>query len=135
MPRSMSIKTRLALLLGFLLLGFLAVWLVSREIERREQAEMLSDARRSRVLTLNHWIDLTGRSLPQIASEFAQSAELNSTLQGATPEFQTKIARELQQAGVAKMWLLQSDGTPRLAIGAAQKPEPPDPPLSPLEFA
>ena len=131
----MSIKTRLALLLGFLLLGFLATWLVTREIERREQEQMLAEARRSRVLTLNHWIDLTGRSLPQFASEFAQAAELNSALQGATPEFQAKIAGELQHAGVAKMWLLQTDGTPRLAIDAARKTGSEPPPLSPQEFA
>ncbi|MEO6568546.1 MAG: sensor histidine kinase [Opitutaceae bacterium] len=131
----MSIKTRLALLLGFLLLGFLATWLVTREIERREKEQMLADARRSRVLALNHWIDLTGRSLPQFASEFAQAGELTSAMQGATPEFQAKIAGELQHAGVAKMWLLQANGAPRLAINAAQKPENEPPPLLPQEFA
>jgi signal transduction histidine kinase len=130
----MSIKTRLALLLGLLLLGFLASWLMTRQIERRETERMLADARANRVQVLNHWIDTTGRSLPQFAAEFAQADELTKPVDRLSTESRARLALELKQGGVEKLWLLRTDGAPQLAIDSAGSSEVAPLPLSPQEF-
>ncbi len=60
----MSIKLRLATLLGLLLLGFLAALVAVRTLERRELEQMVANDRRARIQLLNHWIDATTRALP-----------------------------------------------------------------------
>lgn len=130
----MRIKTRLALLLGLLLLGFLAAWLLTRQIERSEVEDMLLDARGTRVQTLNYWIDLTGRSLPQFAAEYAQSDPLAKAEGAATPELQQQIALDLRQAGVGRLWLVRADGTAQFAVASEEETSSRELPLSPPDF-
>ena len=63
-------------LLGGLLAVLLAGLLVLQRMEQREAALIRIDAQQSRVQMLNHWLDLTSRSLPQAAAELAQSEEM-----------------------------------------------------------
>lgn len=130
----MRIKTRLALLLGLLLLGFLAAWLLTRQIERAEVEDMLLDARGTRVQTLNYWIDLTGHSLPQFATEYAQSDSLSKTEGSPADELSQKIAVDLKQAGVEKLWVVRADGTAQFAVDSGGATSPPELPLSPSDF-
>jgi signal transduction histidine kinase len=130
----MSIKTRLALLLGLLLLGFLAAWLLTRQIERSEVEDMLLDARGSRVQTLNYWIDLTGRSLPQFAAEYAQSDSLSKPENRPTAQSRRQIALDLGQAGVGKLWLVRADGSVEFAVDSEGEAPPGETPLSAQEF-
>ena len=62
----MSIKARLALLLGFLLAGLLIALLWLRHLERVELEHLTANERSTRAQLLNHWIDFTSRALPQL---------------------------------------------------------------------
>ena len=58
----MSIKLRLALLLGLLLIGCGGAQLALGILERRERPEMVERERHARTLLLNHTIDATSRA-------------------------------------------------------------------------
>ena len=63
----MSIKTRLALLLGVLLVVFLFSLLLLRRFERQQLEVMLARSRPDRVELIARWVDLTGQSLRQFS--------------------------------------------------------------------
>jgi signal transduction histidine kinase len=129
----MSIKTRLALLLGLLLLGFLAVLLLLRTMESRGLAQMASDDRRSRAQLLHHWIDLTDRVLPQFVADAAQSEEFAGLLaQAQTDTTREKIEASLASSGLSALWIVAPDGTPRFSFGANGNTGPF--PLQPADF-
>src|ERR1051326_3896587 len=113
----MSIKLRLALLLGLLLLGFLGTLLLVRSLEGEELAQMLGDERRARSQWLSHWVDATTRELPEFVSDVAQSDEFASLLALAdTDGVRKKIESNLSEANVAALWIVRPNGTVRLAF-------------------
>jgi signal transduction histidine kinase len=128
----MSIKKRLALLLGLLLLTFLTAWLVLSRLERNEFEEVLANARSSRVQMLNHWIDASNRALPQFAAEYSHAEELTS---GDLPggERIRQIREALTSSGIDALWLIGADGTPRFNV-AVGEPGAIVLPLDPAEF-
>ena len=67
----MTIKTRFALLLGGLLVAFLAAWFWLSSLQQREAEAAYADAREVREQVLSHLLDLGGRSLPQLTASFA----------------------------------------------------------------
>lgn len=131
----MSIKLRLALLLGLLLLGFIGAFLVLRVLERRELEQMLAEDRRARSQLLNHWVDLASRALPQFATEAAQSEDFAGLLaRGENEESPQKISAALGQAGAHFLWIMRGDGTPRAEYASPGKAVPRAFPLSATEF-
>ncbi len=130
----MSIKTRIALLLGLLLLGFLGTLLALRILERREWEQLVADDRRARSQLLNHWVDITGRALPQFADEVAQAEDVVALAGGAESEAnRQKLEALLQQSAIDMLWVMRADGTPRAEFsksGAAKTGLP----LAPPEF-
>lgn len=131
----MSIKTRLALLLGLLLVGFLVTWLVLERMEQMETDHALADARANRVRMLNHWINLNGRSLPQFTAEYAQKKGLAAGAQ-IPPETRQQITRELTDAAVDTLWILEKNGVPLLRIDTSTaNPAAPPIPIAPPEFS
>lgn len=127
----MSIKTRFTLLLGLLLLGFVAAWLVLQKIEREETSHLLARAQADRVRMLNHWIDFSARTLPQLAAEYGESPELNAAAaQPVSAEFRNRIRAELAKIGVSGLWLVGADGTPRLHIETQENQSPAPPPFA-----
>ncbi|HEX2852092.1 MAG TPA: ATP-binding protein [Opitutaceae bacterium] len=117
----MSIKTRFTLLLGLMLLGFLAAWLVLRKVEQNETRQLLARAQADRVRILNHWIDFSARILPQLAAEYAESPELASSLaQPVSPELRSRLLAELAKTGVSALWWIGADGTPKLHLSTQE---------------
>lgn len=132
----MSIKLRLALLLGLLLLGFLAALMAVRTLEHQELAQMVANDRQTRIQLLNHWIDAATRSLSQFGAEAAQSEAFDLLLQQADSAAARKqIDGYLRSAGVSGLWIVSEGGTPRRQFpdgpGSATAPGFP---LSPAEF-
>lgn len=129
----MSIKLRLALLLGFLLLGFFAAILLLRHFEEAEKAELVASDRDTRARLLGHWLDATGRILPQFTLETAQSEEFAKLL--AAPDAaatRTAVREGLAIFGAQALWILRSDGTVRFHLGATDG-APAEFPLAPAE--
>ena len=65
----MSIKLRLALLLGLLLLVFVFCLVALRTLEQRQFEEALTSARRDDAKLLGNWIDLRAASLRRFADD------------------------------------------------------------------
>lgn len=131
----MSIKKRLALLLGLLLLTFFGAWLVLAQLERKELADVLGNARASRVQMLNHWIDSSGRALPQFASEYSHAEELAGlTTQSADADATLKIRQLLVSAGTDDLWVVAANGAPSFYLAAAPNAAAAALPLTPPEF-
>jgi len=122
----MSIKLRLTLLLGLLLLGFLGTLAVLRVLENRAMAQLAAEDRRARTQLLEHWIDFTNRALPQAASDLAQSDDFAAALASAAPaNAAQKIQAYLAQSGIDELWVIGADGRPRgrfVAEGEARRP-------------
>ena len=131
----MSIKVRLALLLGFLLAGLLGALLWLRHLERAELENLAANERDTRTQLLNHWIDFTGRALPQLAADTVQSDEAVQLLgQPDSEAMRKKIELTLGSAGATGLWILRADGASRLATAASG--ETPGPfPLEPADAA
>jgi hypothetical protein len=76
---------RLALLLGLLLLAFLASLLALRHFELRQSEQMLANIRQSRISLLERFIDLTGDSLRQFANDYSQWDDMVGYVNHADP--------------------------------------------------
>ncbi len=74
----MSIKTRLALLLGVLLVVFLFSLLLLRRFERQQLEVMLARSQPDRVELIARWVDLTGQSLRQFSYDSPWSETVES---------------------------------------------------------
>ena len=108
----MSLKLRFALVLGLLLVGLAASLAVLHRIERGITAESVANERQSREQLLNHWLDLTGRALPQITSDYADQLSLTPANQAAGQIQGEKFREDLLRTGVQAIWLLEATGTP-----------------------
>ena len=116
----MSLRTRVTLLLSFLLAGFVAALLWRNQIQRATAGEMLANERATRTQLLGHWIELAGRALPQFTADTAQSEEFAKLL-AQLPETSahTRLARALAAAGADQLWVLREDGTVRVEVAAS----------------
>lgn len=131
----MSIKLRLALLLGLLLVGFGGALLALGILERRERAAMVERERQARTLLLNHTIDATSRALPQFATDTAQSEEFAKLVARAgAPGVPEQLEAQLAGAGLGSAWIVQGDGRTRLQIALSKQDGDASLPLTPLEF-
>ncbi len=131
----MTIKLRFVLLLSLLLGGFVLAVFFLRSLEQAEVGRMLGAERQSRASLLNHWIDLTSRSLPQFASDTAQADELGALFSTATADIaRRKLAANLDAAGVTHIWILKTDGTVVLDVAAKSGESGAAPPLAAGDF-
>jgi signal transduction histidine kinase len=132
----MTLKLRFTLLLSLLLGGFVTAVVVLRTIENEEKAEMVRGDRQARVQLLTHWIDVTGRVLPQFAAEIARPDAVESILTAQRSDAaREKLATELASAGVAWLWIVRGDGSVRLTASATARTARADPPLDAHELA
>lgn len=126
----MSIKLRLALLLGLLLLVFLFCLVALRALERRQLAEAVAAARRDDAELLENWLDLRSASLRRFLDDTSGWGQLAAF--AADPAARPEWAREnldplLPNYGVDALWLAAPDGTVLHAIRRAGLPELPLP--------
>ncbi len=109
----MSIKLRLALLLGLLLLVFLFCLVALRALERRQIAEAISAARRDDARLIENWLDLRASSLRRFVDDTAAWEKLAAF--AAAPESHRAWAEEhldplLPRYGVDALWIAAPDG-------------------------
>jgi signal transduction histidine kinase len=129
----MSLKLRLALLLGLLFAGFGAALLVVRGLEHAALTRQREAERHAHTLLLTRWIDLTSRTLPQFTADAAQSGEFIEQLAAwDTPATRAKVEASLASAGVTALWVMGADGMPRLR--AAIGNDAIEPPLGAADF-
>lgn len=114
----MSIKLRLAFLLGLLLLVFLSSLAAMREMEHRQLEKALAGARREEAQLLSHWLDLGAAPLRRFVEELALWPELDGP--SLSPEAATYLRSARAQAGFAALWVLGADGTRLYADASAE---------------
>ncbi len=129
----MSIKLRLALLLGLLLVGFGGALLALGILERRERAEMVARERQARTLLLKHAIDAASRALPQLATDAAQSEEF-AKLVARSEGAPALLPAYLTGSGLSYAWIIHGDGRVRMQIAVSKSDGDIPLPLTPLEF-
>jgi signal transduction histidine kinase len=128
----MSIKLRLGLLLGALLLGLLATLVWVRRAEQAERVSWLDAERDARSQLLGHWMEMTSRALPDLAAELSQSEDFARLVTQSDPaRAREQIANALAPARASALWVVRDDGRPRLA---ATGDAPAALPLEPSEF-
>ncbi|MDE3083931.1 MAG: hypothetical protein KGJ37_01765, partial [Verrucomicrobiota bacterium] len=132
----MSIKLRFALLLGFLLVGFLAVLWALHWSEAKQAENMLGDVRRDRVAVLDHWLDASTRSLQEVAADYAQTEELakfaaRPDAAWATANFQAILTH----SGLQALWIVRADGTLIQGAHLSGEEQLETTPLAPKDFA
>jgi signal transduction histidine kinase len=110
----MSIKLRLALLLGLLLLVFIFCLVALRALEQRQLAEAVAGARRDDSELLGNWIDLRAASLRRFTDDASAWPQLAA--------FAADPARDpawpsqhldplLPSYGIDALWLARADGS------------------------
>jgi signal transduction histidine kinase len=115
----MSIKLRLGLLLGLLLLVFVFCVLAFRAVEAREIAAALAAARREEAALLGKWLDLRSASLRRFADDALAWEELAAfaTAPAARPDWaRERLEPSLPDYGVDGLWITGPDGELRHAI-------------------
>lgn len=116
----MSIKTRLALLVGLLLLAFVAVltWLRQREHGLAEAAQR--DALQTGQTNVRLWVDLTNQPLQRFAADYGTWPELAAYLRLPAADWAAQnLQAVLANYQAHALWLLDDHG--RLAYSARQK--------------
>ncbi len=126
----MSIKLRLALLLGLLLLLFLFSLVALRTLERRQIAEAVEAARRDDAQLVENWIELRASSLRRFIEDAVEWPALAAF--AADPAARAEWARQeldpaLANYGVELLWLAAADGRLLHRVGRPDLPELPLP--------
>lgn len=119
----MSIKLRLALLLGLLLFVFGFCVFALRALESRQLAEAVAVARRDEIDLVENWLDLRAASLRRFIDDTARWDELAAYL--ATPSARADWPSNhldplLSRYGVDLVWLARADGD---VLHFASRPE------------
>lgn len=110
----MSIKLRLALLLGLLLLVFVFCLLALRALEQRQLAEAVTSARRDDAKLLGNWIDLRSDSLRRFADDAAAWPDLLAYAADPAARPRWPVANLdplLARNGIRSLWIVRPDGT------------------------
>jgi signal transduction histidine kinase len=107
----MSIKLRLALLLGLLLVAFLASLLLLRRLEKQQLEAMLASSQRDSIELLDRWIDLTGQSLRQFAYDYSLWDEMVAFVERPDAEWaRVNLEASLPNFNTHAVWVLRPDG-------------------------
>ena len=110
----MSIKLRLALLLGLLLLVFVFCLVALRALEQRQLAEAVAGARRDDSELLGNWIDLRAASLRRFSDDASSWPQLAAFAADPAkdPAWPARhLDPLLPSYGIDALWLARSDGT------------------------
>ncbi len=108
----MSIKLRLALLLGLLLLVFLLSLLLLRRFERQQLDVMLASSQRDSVELIERWLDLTGQSLRQFSYDYSLWGETVDFVAKPDPAWaRINLEASLPNFNAHAIWILALDGS------------------------
>jgi signal transduction histidine kinase len=111
----MSIKLRLAFLLGLLLLVFFFSLAAMRAMERKQFEETLASARREEVELLARWLELGAAPLRRFVEDMSQWPDLS--LAPADQDAQAYLNSAREHAGLDAAWLISTDGSVRHSSG------------------
>lgn len=115
----MSIKFRLALLLGLLLAVFLCALVVLRELERRQLDRTMEDSRRGAMGLMERWMTIAGDSLARFVSDYGQWTEMVEFVGSGDPAWaRVNLEPSLANFDVHALWVLDGEG--RLVHGVAE---------------
>jgi signal transduction histidine kinase len=106
-----SLKLRLALLLGGLLVAFLASLQFLRVLERDRGEQLRRDSLVANELVLKNWIDLTSEPIRRFARDFAQWDQLRDF--AARPDLawaETHLRPNLARHGATALWVVDASG-------------------------
>lgn len=113
----MSIRLRLALLLGVLLAVFFTALGLRRSLEDRQLDDMLAMARRDNAALIERWLDLTGQSLRQFASDYSLWDDTVEFIARPDPAWaRINLEASLPNFNAHAIWVFAPDG--RLLYGA-----------------
>ena len=124
----MSIKARLALLLGALLVAFMVTLQILHQLERSQAAQLLAESVKSNQLAVERWIDLTNQPLQRFAQDYSQWAELRNFIAHPDPAWaDTNLRQVLPHYEAHALWLFDAQGRQVYAAKASPGPLLPPP--------
>lgn len=108
----MSIKARLALLIGVLLVAFAVTLFGLRLLADRQAAELRAAAGQAAGQGLDRWIELTRKPLTRFLRDFAGWDALHAFLADPNSAWAAvNLHQNLPNYGAHAVWVLRSDGT------------------------
>lgn len=131
----MSIKVRMTLLLGVLLVAFLGVMQLLRQGEKARAVELRRETVQLGLQSLQQWINLSNQPLQRFARDFSEWPEMAAFLGHRDATWaETNLRQNLKTYEAHALWVLSEKG--ELLYSAQQHPGPPlPPPVSPASLA
>ena len=120
----MSIKGRLALLLGVLLVAFLSVLLTLRQMERSRADEMREESMQAGQLELQQWINQANQPLQRFVRDFGEWKEMASYIRQPDP---TWADANLKENSMAELRSPRGVGARRPGPGGLRRAAKPGP--------
>lgn len=123
----MSIKVRVILLLGLLLLAFAATFFGVRWLEHRTEAKLLEADRINRTDSVRHWVEVDARELREIVVSSAD-AIVRGSLKPGDDAVRRDVERALVEHHLAGIWVIGADAVVSFQVGLLVAPpaEPAD---------
>jgi signal transduction histidine kinase len=123
----MSIKVRMTLLLGVLLVAFLGVMQLLRLGEKARADELARESLQMSIQSLQQWINLSNQPLQRFARDFSEWPELARFLDSRDAAWaETNLRQNLDTYEAHALWVLTAQG--ELLYSAQQHPGPALPP-------
>jgi signal transduction histidine kinase len=123
----MSIKVRMTLLLGVLLVAFLGVMQLLRQAEKARAVELRRETVQMSIQSLQQWINLSNQPLQRFVRDFGEWPEMRAFLENRDPAWAaTNLQQNLGTYEAHALWVLTEKG--ELIYSAQQHPGPPLPP-------
>ncbi|MBI2496692.1 MAG: hypothetical protein HYV75_01755, partial [Opitutae bacterium] len=130
----MSIKARLALLLGMLLVAFLAALQILRQLERSRAEELLADTLQANRVAVQRWIDLLALPTQRLGQDYSQWQEMAAFIGQPAPEWaETNLRQTLAGYETHALWVTDPQGRLVYSTQASDGPVLPLP-LDPAEL-
>lgn len=124
----MSIKTRLALLVGFLLLAFAIVLHLLRQMEREQAEQLVGDSLLANQKNLRQWIDLTNQPLQRFSQDYGAWEELAAYVHQPDDRWaETHLRGNLLNYQAHALWVFAADGRLLYATRRGEGPPLPSP--------
>ena len=107
----MSIKARIALLLGLLLVAFLSALQILRHLERTRADELLADTMQANRVALQRWIDLLAQPTQRLGQDYSQWNELAAFVARPDPAWaETNLHKALAGYETHALWVTDPQG-------------------------
>jgi signal transduction histidine kinase len=112
----MSIKLRFALLLGPLLLAFLAAVVLLRRAETLRGQRAIETYQRDGIRALERWVDLSGQTLRQFANDYSLWDDMVAFVESSDANWaRINLEASLPNFGADALWVLDREGGVRYA--------------------